>query len=87
MLSLVLYMCFISYSLIITSLQCSQFRSYNQIFTSEVSLWISLEQDGYWHPPIVADDELNVSMWNPVLFKLPSSELLLFYKIGTNVQR
>ncbi|KAL4357358.1 hypothetical protein AHAS_Ahas09G0178700 [Arachis hypogaea] len=43
--------------------------------------------NGKWKSPVIANEEPNVPMWNPMLFKTPSNVLLLFYRIGLDVQK
>lgn len=51
---------------------------------SNVGIWLSRWEEESWSEPIeVASDE-EFPCWNPVLFQIPSGELLLFYKAGPN---
>ena len=51
---------------------------------SNVGIWLSRWEEESWSEPIeVASDE-EFPCWNPVLFQMPSGELLLFYKVGPN---
>ncbi|KAJ7297587.1 hypothetical protein O6H91_Y047200 [Diphasiastrum complanatum] len=48
----------------------------------DVAIYTQHLKNGIWTGPIQVDDELDVPLWNPVLFKMPNRQVLLFYKIG-----
>lgn len=53
-------------------------------------IWLSRRGTEGWSEPVkVADgmsDSVKTACYNPVLFQIPDGELLLFYKVGENVQ-
>lgn len=57
----------------------------------DVAIFTSRYQNGLWSEPIqIIDGRINDSIkkacYNPVLFTYPDGEIILFYKIGKNVQ-
>ena len=53
----------------------------------DVGIWVSRLEKGKWTVPVevangVQNDTLRYPTWNPVLFKMPKKELILFYKVG-----
>lgn len=48
----------------------------------DVGIWISTRTLKGWSDPFLVAKEVEVPYWNPVLYTLPSGEILLFYKIG-----
>jgi predicted neuraminidase len=48
----------------------------------DVGIWLSTRDAQGWGAPRLIAEEMGAPCWNPVLFTLPSGEILLFYKVG-----
>jgi len=46
------------------------------------SIWACRQKEGKWSEPVLVASANNVSCGDPVLFKMPDGEILLFYKVG-----
>jgi predicted neuraminidase len=58
---------------------------------NDVCIYTSHFTNGKWSSPVMAadgfiNDSTRYACYNPVLYQVPGGELLLFYKIGPNVQ-
>jgi predicted neuraminidase len=58
----------------------------------DVGIWISRRIKGKWTEPMelangVVNDSTRFACWNPVLYKVPDGDLLLFYKVGPSPSR
>ncbi len=58
---------------------------------NDVCIYLSHYSEGKWSTPFMAadgfiNDSTRYACYNPVLYQVPGGELLLFYKIGPNVQ-
>lgn len=54
---------------------------------NDVAIWSSSCEQGKWNVPKKIAEVAGIPCWNPVLFTLPSKEVLLFYKAGRNPQQ
>ncbi len=48
----------------------------------DVGIWLSEKTSSGWSTPRLIAEDPETPCWNPVLFTLPSGEVLLFYKVG-----
>lgn len=64
-------------------LLCAYFAG-SQEGAKDVGIWLSVRTSQGWSPPQLIAKDPEVPCWNPVLFDLPSGEILLFYKVGPN---
>ena len=48
----------------------------------DVGIWLSVQTETGWSEPRLLAKDPEAPCWNPVLFTLPSGEILLFYKVG-----
>lgn len=51
---------------------------------TDVGIWASRKENDVWSEPVEVASAEKVPCWNPVLFKMPSGEVILFYKAGEN---
>ena len=48
----------------------------------DVGIWLSVKTASGWSAPRLIAKDPEAPCWNPVLFALPSGDILLFYKVG-----
>lgn len=51
----------------------------------DVAIWSSVNENGVWLPPVIVADVPNIAHWNPVLFVADTGEIMLFYKVGSEI--
>lgn len=54
---------------------------------NDVAIWLSTFDESKWSTPRKIAETNDIPCWNPVLFTMPSKEILLFYKAGKTPQQ
>lgn len=54
---------------------------------NDVGIWMVELKNNVWEKPKEIFNDKKTPSWNPVLFKMPSKEIFLFYKLGKNPER
>lgn len=53
----------------------------------DTAIWTAKRINGVWQKPKKTVDVMNIAAWNPVLFRLNDGKIVLFYKIGAEIQK
>jgi len=53
----------------------------------DTAIWTARRIDGVWQKPKKTVDVMNIAAWNPVLFRLNDDRIVLYYKIGAEIQK
>ncbi len=51
----------------------------------DVGIWLSKGEPGHWSAPVEIAKIREDAHWNPVLFKDPSGKIILFFKVGKEI--
>ena len=51
----------------------------------DVGIWLSKGKPGAWSAPVEVAKLREEPHWNPVLFRAPSGEIILYFKVGKNI--
>jgi len=54
---------------------------------NDIAIYLSKQKENQWDEPEKVVGDLGAPTWNPVLFSMPSGEVLLFYKAGYDPTR
>ncbi|MCI5893526.1 MAG: exo-alpha-sialidase [Clostridiales bacterium] len=53
----------------------------------DTAIWTARRINGAWEKPRKTVDVVNIAAWNPVLFRLNDDRIVLYYKIGAEIQK
>lgn len=53
----------------------------------DTAIWTAKRINGVWQKPKKTVDVMNIAAWNPVLFRLNDGKIVLYFKIGAEIQK
>lgn len=53
----------------------------------DTAIWTAKRINGVWQKPKKTVDVMNIAAWNPVLFRLNDGRIVLYFKIGAEIQK
>lgn len=53
----------------------------------DTAIWTAKRINGVWQKPKKTVDVINIAAWNPVLFRLNDGKIVLYFKIGAEIQK